>query len=238
MSKMTELDYKLLKEKYKENFEDVLKKIENNYPIQYLIGTVDFYNVELNVNENVLIPRFETEYLVEKIIKYIKKLNLNNASVLDIGCGSGAISIALKKAISTLQVTALDISTKALEVTKENAIKNNVVINTIKMDILKHFPECNYDIVISNPPYVDQFEIVDPETKYEPQNAIFTSENGLIFYKKILTELKDKNIKLIAFEIGYQQGTILKEYAEKIYPHKEILIEKDLTGKNRFLFIK
>ena len=120
---ITTNDWKLLKAKYK-NLNKVVKKINKNYPVQYLIGNVNFYGYNINVNKNVLIPRFETETLVEKTIEYIKKLKLENGSLIDLGTGSGCISIVLKKELETLNITGLDISNKSLKNARKNE-KNN-----------------------------------------------------------------------------------------------------------------
>ena len=151
--------------------EEALKLLENGYPVQYIIGNVDFYGNIINVNENVLIPRFETEYLVDKTIKYINKLNNKELDILEIGTGSGCISIALKKSLKS-DIDAIDISAKAIEVAKTNAINNNVKINFLECDIHKFKSNKKYDLIISNPPYVPYNSIVDEKIKYEPQNAI------------------------------------------------------------------
>ena len=123
-------DLKLLKEIYKDNLDYALKKLKEHYPIQYLIGYVDFYNTKINVNENVLIPRFETELLVEKAIKFLKTKNYHN--LLDICTGSGCIAIALKKNLN-INIDALDISNEALKIAKINATQNNTSLNFFKL---------------------------------------------------------------------------------------------------------
>ena len=231
-------DWKLLKAKYR-NLKRVIKKIEKNYPVQYLIGNVDFFGYKINVNKNVLIPRFETETLVEKTLKYIIKYKLENGSLIDIGTGSGCISIVLKKELESLNITSLDISKKALKVAKKNAKQNNADINFIKEDIFKYKPINKYDILISNPPYIGENEAVGPEIKYEPKKAIYSSKDVLKYYKHILKTcnnyLNEKNI--IAFEIGEKQGKDLKNIAKTFFPKSKISIEKDLAKKDRYLFI-
>ena len=132
----TKNDEQLLKEKYKEGYSKVLQKIQEGYPIQYLIGNVEFYGYPIKVDERVLIPRFETELLVEKTIEYIKKKKMQKTNILDIGTGSGCIAIALKKEIDCT-MTAIDVSSGSLEVAKENAKENNVDIQFEQKDILK-----------------------------------------------------------------------------------------------------
>lgn len=235
---ITTNDWKLLKAKYT-NLNKVVKKISKNYPVQYLIGNVNFYGYKINVNKNVLIPRFETETLVEKTIDYIKKLNLTNKSVIDIGTGSGCISIVLKKELYNLNVSSLDISRKALKVAKKNAKQNKANITFIHHDIFKFKPVNKYDILISNPPYITEKDTVDPSIKYEPKNAIYAPDLGLKYYKHILSTCKNYLNKknLIAFEIGNKQGKELKALAKKYFPKSTISLEKDLTGKYRYLFI-
>lgn len=235
---VTTNDWKLLKAKYS-NLKRVIKKIKKNYPVQYLIGNVNFYGYILKVNKNVLIPRFETETLVEKTIEYIKKLNLETKSLIDLGTGSGCISIALKKELDDLNVSSLDISKKALKVAKKNAKNNKANITFIHNDIFKFKPVNKYDILISNPPYITETDEVDEKIKYEPKNAIYADGLGLKFYKHIISTCKSYLNKksLIAFEIGDKQGKELKALAKKHFPKSTISLEKDLAGKDRYLFI-
>ena len=236
--KITENDWKLLKVKYK-NLKRVVKKIENNYPVQYLIGNVDFYGYKINVNKHVLIPRFETETLIEKTINYIKALKLEKKSLIELGTGSGCISVVLKKELENLDITSIDISKKALRVAKKNAKYNRANITFLHQDIFKFSPINKYDILISNPPYITIYDEVDESIKYEPKNAIFTDETGLKFYEYILSNcekyLNKKN--LIAFEIGDKQGKQIKEIAKEYFPKAKINIEKDLSEKDRYVFI-
>lgn len=237
-SYLTDKDWELLNNKYK-NMHRIIKKLNNNYPVQYLIGDVSFYGYKILVNKNVLIPRFETETLVEKTIEYIKKYNLCSGDVLEIGTGSACISIALKKELEELNITSIDKSRKALRVAKKNMINNNVNINFIKEDVYKYNPINKYDILISNPPYISEDEVIDEKCKYEPQMALYAKNKGLEFYEHIIkTSIKYmKRKSILAFEIGYKQGSYLKKYAENYYPTAKITIEKDLSGKDRYLFI-
>ena len=235
---VTTNDWKLLKVKYK-NLKRVVKKIEKNYPVQYLIGNVNFYGYKINVNKNVLIPRFETETLIEKTISYIKKLNLKKGSLIDLGTGSGCISIVLKKEIEDLNITSLDLSKKALKVAKKNAKQNRADINFIHDNIFKFNPINKYDILISNPPYVSESDIVSENIKFEPKKAIYANDNGLEFYKHIISTCKKYLNKknLIAFEIGENHGEELTKLAKRHFPKAKISLEKDLAGKDRYLFI-
>ena len=235
---ITDTDWKLLKERYPDNLEEVLDKLEAHYPVQYLIGNVEFLNTIIHVDERVLIPRFETELLVEKTIQKLKKMKLENPNILELGTGSGCISIALKKNIDC-KVSAVDISEDAIEVARENATLNKVSIDFKVQDMLNINYE-GYDLIISNPPYVSETEPVGKETQYEPQNALFAKEKGLFFYQEIIKKISELSTKpkLIAFEIGMTQGNELLEFSKKHLSTMTSSIEKDLTGRDRYLFIE
>ncbi len=236
---ISSLDWQLLQQKYN-NLESIVKKINSGYPIQYLIGNVDFYGYIIKVNPSVLIPRFETETLVEKTINYIKKLNLVKASVLDIGTGSGAISIALKSELPKLEITALDNSKKAIAVAKSNAKMNKVDINIIYKNVFKYNLINDFDVIVSNPPYIVEGAEVDAKIKYEPREAIFVSkEDPLIYYRKIFEiGVKVLNKKrLIALEIDEAYGKEMKKLAKTYFAKDRIVLEKDLAGKDRYLFV-
>lgn len=215
-----------------------LKKLEKNYPIQYLIGDVDFYGCKILVNKNVLIPRFETESLMDKLLSYIKKYNFKNPKIIDMGTGSGCISIFLKKNIDC-DVLAIDKSLKALKVAKKNAKLNNTDITFKHISIEKFKSTEKFDILVSNPPYIDINDEVDIKTKYEPQMALFAPKKGLYFYEVILNNAKSYlNAKIIiAFEIGYNEGKQIIEIAKEKFPNADIYLEKDLDNKDRFIFI-
>lgn len=235
---ITDTDWKLLKERYPDNIEEVLDKLEAHYPVQYLIGNVEFLNTIIHVDERVLIPRFETELLVEKTIQKLKKMKLENPNILELGTGSGCISIALKKNIDC-RVSAVDISEDAIQVARENATLNKVSIDFKVQDMLNINYE-GYDLIISNPPYVSETEPVGKETQYEPQNALFAKEKGLFFYQEIIKKISELSTKpkLIAFEIGMTQGNELLEFSIKHLSTMTSSIEKDLTGRDRYLFIE
>lgn len=235
---MNEIEY-LKKYLPSDKLEDGIKRLNNGEPVQYIVGNVDFYGYKINVNKNVLIPRFETEELVFKTINLIKKIFNENIKILDIGTGSGCISIALKKEIPGLDITAVDISEDALVVAKNNALENNCEINFIKSDLFNNIDD-KYDLIISNPPYISYDEqIMDIVKKNEPHLALYAKNNGLYFYEEIIKNssnyLNDKNI--IAFEIGYLQANEIKKMAHKYYPNSNIIIEKDMQEKDRFVFI-
>lgn len=233
---LTDKDLELLKEKYPTDFLWQIEKVNNGYPVQYLIGNVDFLNTNILVNEHVLIPRFETEYLVEKVLEKAKAYKNEPLKCLDICTGSGCIAIAIAKN-TNFKVKGLDISRNALQVAKENTKRNNVPVEFVELDILNENITETYDIIIANPPYIDKEEIVDESIKYEPQIALFAEHSGLIFYEEVLKKIKNKP-KLIAFEIGELQGERVINLAKKHFPDAKITLEKDLCGKDRYIFIE
>ena len=238
-------DLEYLKKYIKENnlddnyLEDCLKKLEQGQPIQYIIGNVDFYGNIIKVNKSVLIPRFETELLVDKTIKKIKKIFPNQKiDILDLGTGSGCIAITLKKEINS-NIDALDISIDAINTAKQNAKNNNVEINFIHQD-MSTYKEKKYDVIISNPPYIKyDEEIMDIVKNNEPHLALYAEDEGLFFYKKIIDNIPyiTKNKYLIGFEIGYTQVKSIIDYAKQNLDNIEITTEKDYSDKDRFIFI-
>ena len=237
LNKIGAAEFKALKENYQGDLNETLELLKENYPIQYLIGFVDFYDCMIKVNENVLIPRYETEYLVEKAIQRLK--NKNITSGIDLCTGSGCIAIALKKHLD-INIDACDISKDALELAEDNAKENKIDINFFQKDILNEEIFGNYDFIISNPPYVKEREYTSPETKYEPSIALYAKDEGLEFYKRILDLSKQILNKkgIIIFEIGSTLGNNIKEYAKKIYPNAIITIEQDYNNLDRFMFIE
>lgn len=234
---MTDKEY-LKKYLDESKLEEGLKRLESGQPVQYIIGNVNFHGNIIEVNKNVLIPRFETELLVEKTYNYIKEYFNKKVSILDIGTGSGAIAITLKKLLDS-KVDAVDVSALALEVAKGNAALNNVDITFSLSDVFSNVND-RYDVIISNPPYISEDEQIDEVVRNnEPALALFASNNGLEFYEKILSEahnyINDK--ALIAFEIGRSQGEDISNIARKYFPLADIRVEKDYPLEDRFVFI-
>lgn len=216
-----------------------IKALEENKPLQYVLGYVNFYGNKFVVDERVLIPRFETEELVENTIKYIKKLFTEPVDIIDLGCGSGVIGITLEKKVSTKTVDLIDISKDALEVAKINCEKLNSKCNLIQSDMFKNV-EKKYDVIISNPPYIKENEIIEDIVKEnEPHLALYAGEDGLDCYKKILETVNEykKEKCIIAFEIGYQQAEDIKRLVDKYIPKAQVIIKKDLSDKDRMAFI-
>lgn len=216
-----------------------IKKIENDYPVQYIIGNVNFYGNDIIVNKNVLIPRFETEYLVEKTINYIKKLKMNNPKILDLCTGSGIIGLTLKKELSDSIVTLSDISIKALKVAKKNKNKLNLDVKIKRSNLLSKINE-KYDVIISNPPYVMKLEHLPKNVLYEPSLALYSGEKGIDHIDRILKNIH-KNLKekyMIALEINEKSEKDLTNLIKKYFStNTKYTFEKDLAGKTRYLFI-
>lgn len=234
---MSDLEY--LKKYYNGNIDDGIKRLEEGEPVQYIVGNVDFYGYNFTINKNVLIPRFETEELVNRTIKYIRDyLDKTNLDIIDLGTGSGCIAITLNKELNC-RVDAVDISEDALEVAKINNEKNKSSVNYIYSDMLDNIDK-KYDVIISNPPYISYDEEIEEIVKNnEPHLALYASNNGLYFYDKILADAKRclKEKSLIAFEIGFTQGNDILNLVNKYFPHSNAWIEKDLQEKDRFIFI-
>ncbi len=227
-------DIEYLKKYYKGNINDALKRLEMGEPVQYIVGDVDFYGYTFKVDKRVLIPRFETEGLVELALSYLK----DGDSIIDLGTGSGCIAITLKSKLPNSSIDAVDISSDALDVAKENAKLNNVDINFYNGDMLS--TNKKYDAIISNPPYIryDE-EVMDIVKNNEPNIALYADNNGLYYYEEILKKAKSYlNEKYyIFFEMGYNQGESIKRIALK-YLDCSVEIRKDLQGFDRYVIIK
>ena len=207
--------------------------------MQYVIGNVNFYGNKFIINENVLIPRFETEELVENTINYVKELFNKPIRILDIGCGSGVIGLTLKQKFPDCTVDLLDISNLALDVAKLNAHNLNLDVNFIESDVFTNVSE-KYDLIISNPPYIKTNEIIEDIVKdNEPHLALYAGEDGLDVYKKILKNIKRYMMPkcLIAFEIGYLQKDDINQLVKENLNDVVIETKKDLSNKDRMIFI-
>lgn len=216
-----------------------IKALEENIPLQYVLGHINFYGNDFYIDERVLIPRFETEELVENTIKYINKYFPEPVDIIDLGTGSGVIGLTLEKKVSTKSVDLIDISKEALEVTHINCEKLSSKANIIESDMFSSV-EKKYDVIISNPPYIKTEEEIESIVKEnEPYIALYAGPNGLDCYQKILENIKDhmKERCLIAFEIGYTQKEDLKQLISKYLPTSKVEVKKDLSGKDRMIFI-
>ena len=237
---MTELEYLKKYLHPEDSLESAIKRLNNGEPLQYIVGDTEFYGLTFKVNKNVLIPRPETEELVEKTLQFMKqKFSNQSINILDIGTGSGCISITLKHQLPSATVSAIDISKDALSVAKENAKLNNVEVNFLESNIFSNITD-KYDIIISNPPYIREDEpIMDIVKNNEPHLALYAPNNGLYFYEEITKQASKylNNKFIIAYEIGEQQGSDVVALAKKYFPKAKILLEKDLRNFDRFVFI-
>jgi len=218
-------------------FEEVLNKRCSHIPYAYIVGHKEFMKLDFKVNENVLIPRGDTEILVEEVIKICEKIDRPEIRILDMCTGSGCIAISLAKYISNALVTAVDISEEALSVANENAKKNNVEVNFVKSDLFRDLDKQKFDIIISNPPYVKRSFIdnLDDEVKdNEPIIALDGGEDGLDFYKVISNNAREylKQDGILAFEIGYDEATNVSEILVN-NGFKNIRVIKDYSNRDR-----
>jgi release factor glutamine methyltransferase len=220
------------------NYQNILSALKEGRPLQHIFAEAWFYGLKFRVNSSVLIPRPETEELVQWILETIT--DSSHSDLLDIGTGSGCIAIALKKKKDFLQVDALDISTDALQIAAENAALNSTAINFIQSDILAYEGIKRYDFIVSNPPYITQEERKDMHQNvlsYEPELALFVSnENPLIFYKSI-AGFAARNLRhtgFLFFEINEYLGKEMVDMlAAKGFTNIEL--RKDMQGKDRMI---
>ena len=227
-----------LTEKEKQFVEEIYQQLVTHIPAQYIIGHADFFGMQLTVDERVLIPRPETEELVELILDENHEENL---SVLDIGTGSGAIALALAKNRPAWSVTAADISQDALDVASENAKNQKLNIFFKKSDCFAEISE-KYDIIVSNPPYIsreDESEVGLNVLNSEPHLALFADEDGLAIYRRIAEDATDylKDGGKIYLEIGYKQGQSVPELFRKHLPEKRVRTLKDQFGQDRMVVV-
>ena len=216
----------------------IFQQLAAHKPAQYIIGQADFYGMPLKVDERVLIPRPETEELVELILAENPEANL---SVLDIGTGSGAIALALAKNRQDWSVTAADISQDALDLASENAKNQKLNIFFKKSDCFAEISE-KYDIIVSNPPYIsreDESEVGLNVFHSEPHLALFADEDGLAIYRRIAEDAKDylKDGGKIYLEIGYKQGQSVPDLFRKHLPEKRVRTLKDQFGQDRMVVV-
>lgn len=220
-------------------FVDRLEELKKGKPVEYILGYASFCLLKFKVDENTLIPRSETEDLVYRTIEFVKKMGLRKPRILDIGSGSGCISITLNKMLIDSIVESVDISSKALEVAKENNVLNNTNVEFYQSDC---FEKVNgtFDVIISNPPYIDRNSYVQESVlKYEPHTALFADDNGLAIYKRIIEKLLSyvNRPSIVAFEISPDLVDRLEMLIKEHLGECEYSFEKDLNGFDRFLFI-
>lgn len=230
----------IIEEKLQAAYEDVIRKRAERIPLQHITHEQEFMGYSFYVNENVLIPRQDTEILVERILSDQKRnAERESISVLDVCTGSGCIIISLAKEMPLKKAAAVDISKEALEVAKKNCEQLDVLVELKQSDLFEAVTE-QYDVIVSNPPYIESREIEElmPEVKnHEPLLALDGKEDGLYFYRKIIEEstkyLKDNGS--LYFEIGYNQGAAVKQMMDDA-GFLDVKVEKDLAGLDRIVF--
>ena len=238
MQQIVNINTELTKE-HQAQLENYAEQLLNGKPIQYILGKAWFMGNELMVNEHVLIPRPETEELVEWIISYASIIN-KSLSILDIGTGSGCIPIALKLALPNCIVTGLDISKEALAVAQNNAKNLNAPIHWVEKDILNTAAlETSYDIIVSNPPYIplrEKKNMQEQILNFEPSIALFVSNEDPLIYYRVIAKIGKQNLSKngqLFFEIHYDQGNSILALLDELNYHAEL--RKDSFGKNRMI---
>lgn len=218
---------------------NLVSELKTGKPYQQILGETEFYGMTFFVDENVLIPRPETEELLELAIQEIKKLKRQDLKVLDIGTGSGVIPLVLKKHFPAAKVSSIDFSEKALETARKNAYYHSMEVNFIHADYLNFELTESYDIIISNPPYIgieEEIEIADSVKEFEPKMALFSpTSDALIFYRKISEDAKNhlNADGLLFLEINQKLGP---ETLELYDYFSEAQLLKDLSENDRFIF--
>jgi release factor glutamine methyltransferase len=229
-------------EKIKQTLDESFKELEKGKPVQHILGYTYFYNLKINVNKDVLIPRFDTEVLVELVLFDNQD---SEKTIVDVGTGSGCIAIALKNENSDFAVYATDISNQAISIARKNALENNTDIEFLSGDILEPLIEqgINVDIIVSNPPYISKndTEVDSKVLNNEPHLALFSEFDGLAHIKSILEQSNDilNEQGSIYLEIGYKQAEAVRQLASKILKENhEFKIFKDMANKDRVVRIK
>lgn len=210
-------------------------------PVQHILGYEWFYDLKMKVTEDTLIPRPETEELVECFLESTKKQT--TLKVLDIGTGSGAIAIVIKKNRPQYKVTATDLSAKALEIANENAINNEVDVRFLKGDLTEPVKKEQFDVILSNPPYIadEERNVMDQTVlDYEPALALFAENHGMAIYERLAEEVKPllaPNGKIF-LEIGYRQGEAVRQLFQQAFPFAVVKKATDLSGQDRIIIVE
>ncbi len=231
-----------VEKKIEQDFWALFKKyLDENIPVQYLVGYSCFYGYDFIVNEHVLIPRFETEELVENILyRYDQYFKGQTVDVCDLATGSGCIGISLALEEKHMRVVATDISSEALEVARENNDKLGADVTFLKGDMLEPLQGRRFDIFVSNPPYIPEDEPVMSLVKEnEPNLALFGGKDGMKFYRIILSGIKPflKDRAILCFEHGYDKKEEMLKLAAQYFEDARVEVLKDLEGKDRMTFI-
>lgn len=214
-----------------------IDKLAKGVPLQHITHTQEFMKMDFYVDENVLIPRPDTEILVEEVINIAKKMD--KQKILDLCTGSGAIAISIAKNVPNAEVYAIDISERALDIASKNAQRLGAKVKFIKSDLFKNLKNMKFDIIVSNPPYIKKEDIqyLSEDVKKEPQIALDGGYDGLDFYRKISKQAIDylKFGSFLCFEIGYDQKEEVTEIIEKLEHYKGTYCKKDLCGNDRII---
>ena len=214
-----------------------IDKLAKGVPLQHITHTQEFMKMDFYVDENVLIPRPDTEILVEEVINIAKKMD--KPKILDLCTGSGAIAISIAKNVPNSEVYAIDISEKALDVALENAQRLEAKVKFLKSDLFKNLKNIKFDIIVSNPPYIKKGDIkfLSEDVQKEPQIALDGGYDGLDFYRKISKQAIDylKFGSFLCFEIGYDQKEEVTEIIDNLEHYKGTYCKKDLCGNDRII---
>lgn len=224
-------------------FEQMVEEHATGRPVQYITGVEEFYGRPFKVDESVLIPRPETEELIVHVLNECQPLFTQDIQLADIGTGSGAIAITMKKEWPALNVTATDISPTALATARQNAENLEAELSFVLGDLTEPIQGAKWDIIISNPPYIafdEANDMSDVVLAHEPHSALFAEEDGLILYRRLAEGLPIimKTPGFIAFEIGYQQGEAVAKMLQKSFPQAIVQVVKDINGKDRIVSCK
>jgi release factor glutamine methyltransferase len=223
-------------------YDEMIEKRLKNIPVQYIINFQEFMGLGFYVDERVLVPRPDTEILVEAVLEYVKENEIKEPKILELGTGSGAIPISLAHFIKDAFVTTVDLSEGALEVAKINAKNNNLNkrVEFVHGDMIKYIDGCEdvFDIIVSNPPYIPSEDMLGLQKEvilYEPKMALDGGADGLYFYKNIVekgTRLI-QNGGILAFEVGHDQAEAVRDFMIKTKEYKKVVFRKDLQSINR-----
>lgn len=234
---------RILSARERDQFREYVKRRMRREPVQYILGETEFYGLPFKVSPEVIIPRQETELMVDVVIEHVRSLEDQSLKILDIGTGSGCIAISLAKQLPDCSIWGMEKSSSALEVAKKNADLNEVTIHFIEGDIFRNSSSLptKFDIIVSNPPYVALSDIgkLEPEVRdFEPKEALFAGEDGLDFYRKlipVIPQLIEKRGKIF-LEIGYNQSKPLKEIFTRA--NFEVQFKEDYNQIERILILK
>ena len=222
-------------------WQERLERVQQGEPVQYIIGYEDFYGNRFQVTPATLIPRPETEELVEEVIRFMH--TKQQASLLEIGTGTGCIALSIAKECPHVSGVASDISTEALAVACENAKQLSIQrIDFMMSDVWEHIPDRKYDCIVSNPPYIAYDELAEMDNsvlEYEPHTALFATENGLAIYRRIAEQLEnylDSDGRAF-FEIGFRQGEAVASMMKHYTNNRTVWVKKDLSGHDRIVIV-